>query len=116
VTEFYRDFQSHFYSHVSHDGKSQYVFVRSGAHAENYGTLKTCSVSKGEAYMLQQAVDDFTAKLYEDCSLGCRHDPTWEHMVLLANDAKHAQEIAESLKQKGYDVIDDIDVLWPNVT
>jgi len=63
--------------------------------------------------MLQQAVDDFTAKLYEDCSLDCRHDPTWQHMALLANDAQHAQKMVKTLKQKGYDVIEGIDVLWP---
>jgi len=37
-------------------------------------------------------------------------------MVLLANNDQHAQAMTESLKEKGYDLIEGIDVLWPNVT
>ncbi|GGF76945.1 hypothetical protein GCM10011332_33640 [Terasakiella brassicae] len=102
-----------FNSHIPHDGQNQYVFVRSDAHETCWGTFETCSVSKCEAQTLESAVDKFTAKVYDDCSLNCRHDPTWQHMALLANDAKHAQEMTETLKEKGYVVIEDIDVLWP---
>lgn len=104
-----------YHSHVPHDGKNQYVFVGSDAHATCWGTLETCSVSKGEAISLEMAVDEFTSRVYKDCSLDCRHDPTWQHMALLANDTQHAQEMTESLKKKSYEVIEDIEVLWSNV-
>ncbi|WP_135074984.1 hypothetical protein [Terasakiella sp. SH-1] len=102
-------------SHLPHDGENQYVFVRSDVHETCWGTFQTCSVSKGESLKLEMAVDEFTTTAYNDCSLDCRHDPTWHHMALLAKSDQHAQEMTEILKEKGYDVIEGIDVLWPNV-
>ncbi len=100
-------------SYIPHDGNNQYIFVRSDAHATCYGALATCSYSKGETMILEVAVGEFTEQVYEDCSLDCRHDPTWQHMALLANDDHHAQEMTTTLKHKGYEVIKGIDVLWP---
>lgn len=102
-----------FSSHIAQEESTQYIFVLSGAHAQLYSTLTTCSYSIGEAIALEEAAANFADEIYQKTGIDCRCDNTWQHLALLAKNEQHVEQITERLKANGFQVIDDVIVLWP---
>jgi hypothetical protein len=105
-----------FRSWSARKGNETCVFVESERHSICFNTRLQCSISVREAWELEEAkynIIERVAEVLSPLNQSVTYDNNWWCLVIVVQDEAASEVISDRLRLSGFNVIPDLQVLWP---